>query len=100
MTEDDFRARYRGSPVRRAKRVGLQRNACIALGNIGDPSAAPFLIQALREAEPLVRGHAAWALANIGGTVARDALAQALTEEPNPEVREEISLGLVHFKEG
>ena len=38
MTEEEFRERFRNSPIKRAKRVGLQRNACVALGNAGDPA--------------------------------------------------------------
>ena len=33
LTEDGFRARFKGSPVKRAKRAGLARNAAIALEN-------------------------------------------------------------------
>ena len=91
MTEEEFQARYRGSPLRRAKRVGLQRNACIALGNVGDRSAVPALERALRLGEPLVRGHAAWALGRLGE---RSALEAALRDETDAEVREEIGLAL------
>ena len=90
MTEEEFRQRFRNSPVRRAKRVGLQRNACVALGNSGDPAAVPALARALKEAEPLVRGHAAWALGRIGGEDAIRALEQARALEHEPQVLEEI----------
>jgi epoxyqueuosine reductase len=33
LTEEEFRERFRGSPIKRAKWRGLIRNACIALGN-------------------------------------------------------------------
>jgi epoxyqueuosine reductase len=94
MTEGEFRARFRGTPILRAKRVGLQRNACVALGNRRDPAAAAALARALREAEPLVRSHAAWALGEIGGDDARAALAQAREREADPEVLAEIGLAL------
>jgi epoxyqueuosine reductase len=77
MSEDDFRRRFRGSPVFRAKRVGLQRNACVVLGNRGDAAAVPALRRALTKGEPLVRGHAAWALGRIGTAQARRALERA-----------------------
>jgi epoxyqueuosine reductase len=33
LTEEEFRDRFRGSPIKRAKRIGLARNALIALRN-------------------------------------------------------------------
>lgn len=94
MTDDQFRERFAGTPIMRAKRVGMQRNACVALGNAGDPAAAPALTRALRFATPLVRQHAAWALGRIGGAVARTALADALARETEAEVIEEIRRAL------
>ncbi len=98
MTEDDFRLRFRGSPILRAKRVGIQRNACVALGNKGDPVAVPALRLALSSDESLVRGHAAWALGNIGITGAREALQQAQTDEEDDSVLQEIDQALDCFK--
>lgn len=60
-----FRAAYKGTPVVRAKRRGLLRNAAVALGNWGDASARPALTAALEDPEPLIREHAAWALERI-----------------------------------
>src|SRR5579885_3134634 len=39
LTEEEFRQRFRHSPIKRTKRRGLLRNVCVALGNIGDPQA-------------------------------------------------------------
>lgn len=90
LTEEQFRERFRNSPIKRAKRRGLLRNVCVALGNIGDPRAVPALIGALHDEEALVRGHAAWALGRIGGNEARRALVEALVGEEDEEVRKEI----------
>ena len=90
MTEEEFRDRFRYSPIKRAKRVGLQRNACIALGNIGDERAVSPLAHTLLTGEPLVRGHAAWALGRIGGSPAHSALRSAIRTEKDPAVVEEI----------
>lgn len=90
MSETDFRERFRGTPILRAKLTGLQRNACVALGNGKNPAAVPALSQALHCGEPLVRGHAAWALAQIGGTAAAAALEQAAQQETAGEVLAEI----------
>ena len=94
MTEEDFQERFRNSPIKRAKRVGLQRNACVALGNSGDRTAVPALVDALRDGAPLVRGHAAWALGRLGGREAIRALEGALAQEPDTEVLEEIEAAL------
>ena len=67
LDDEGFRERFRRSPIKRAKRVGLQRNVCVALGNIGDEAAVPALAKALESQDALVRGHAAWALGRIGG---------------------------------
>ena len=95
LTEEEFRRRFRGTPVLRAKRVGLQRNACVALGNLGDPAAIPELSLALTtNAEPLVRGHAAWALGRIGTREAEETLKNALDAESDTDVLTEISMAL------
>ena len=94
MSEAQFRERFAGTPVMRAKWVGMRRNACIALGNGGVPAAVPHLAQALADPEPLVRLHAAWALGRIGGSDAADALRRALADELDDAVREEIGLAL------
>jgi epoxyqueuosine reductase len=94
MTPEEFRARFKGSPIQRAKRRGLLRNVAVALGNAKDPSAVPALMDALHDAEPLVRAHAAWALGQIGTAEARRALEEAMTTETDREVREEIEEAL------
>jgi epoxyqueuosine reductase len=75
LDEAGFRQRFEGSAILRAKRRGLLRNVCVALGNSHDPKAIPALTGALRDAEALVREHAAWALRQIGTTEALNALA-------------------------
>ena len=99
MTEEGFRERFRGSPILRAKRVGLQRNACVALGNKGDPVAVPALQKALFAGETLVRGHAAWALGRIGVTNAREALEVTQAIEQDGGVLQEIRQALKCFNQ-
>lgn len=94
LTEEQFRERFRSSPIRRTKRRGLLRNVCVALGNSGDPLAVPALVNALSDYEPLVRGHAAWSLGRIGGDQAIGALKDALLVESDEEVRKEIGYAL------
>ena len=91
MSEEDFRGRFAGTSIMRAKRVGMQRNACVVLGNSGDASAVPALCRALADGAELVRGHAAWALGRIGGQIAVESLARASACESDPDVLEEIA---------
>ena len=84
----------RGSPIKRAKRPGLLRNVAVALGNAGDRGAVLPLDRCLAgEPEPLVRGHAAWALGRLGGVAARGALERARQDEDG-FVRREVELAL------
>jgi epoxyqueuosine reductase len=90
LSEEAFRERFKGSAVKRAKRRGLVRNAAVALGNLADPGDVPALARALHDPEPLVRGHAAWALGRIGTPAARQALAQREAVEPDAAVLDEV----------
>ena len=103
LTPEEFAKRFRRSPVKRAKRRGLLRNVAVALGNWGSPRAVPALERGLLDPEPLVRGHAAWALGAIAsaadcspGMVASisGALLLQLASESDPWVRDEIRLAL------
>ena len=98
LTEAGFQARFAGTPIMRAKLAGFKRNACVALGNRREPSAVPALSQSLHQEGALVRGHAAWALGQIGGEAARRALQQAGTTERDEAVSEEISAALAEFE--
>ncbi len=65
MDDEAFRAAFRGSPVKRAKRRGLARNAAVVLGNICDERDMPALARASHDLDPLVRQHVAWAREQI-----------------------------------
>jgi len=90
LTEAEFRQRFRGSPILRAKRRGFLRNVAVALGNLKSIEAVPTLIRALEDEEPLVRGHAAWALGQIGSRMAIDALQCRSQTELDADVRREM----------
>jgi epoxyqueuosine reductase len=94
LDESGFRARFGRSAVTRAKRRGLLRNVAVALGNSGNPEAVPALASALADPEPLVRGHAAWALGRLGSPGARRALERARPAEPEAGVVAEIDAAL------
>ncbi len=67
MSGKGFLREFQGSPVSRARRNGLLRNVCVALGNWGSVQAAPVLERAARDRSELVREHARWALGWVGG---------------------------------
>ena len=66
------------------------RNVAVALGNLGDARAIPALERALADPEPLVRGHAAWALRRVGARRGQEALVGALELESDEYVRREM----------
>ena len=65
MSQEDFAAAFRRSPMKRAKLRGLKRNATVVLGNIGTVEDMSVLRQALDDPEPLAREHAESALGRI-----------------------------------
>jgi epoxyqueuosine reductase len=95
MGESEFRETYRGTPVMRAKRRGLARNAAVALGNIGGEEDVRALVTAFTSHdEELVRSHAAWALGQIGGRAAVAALERRRGADPSAEVNAEIETAI------
>ncbi|HUF78659.1 MAG TPA: tRNA epoxyqueuosine(34) reductase QueG [Thermoanaerobaculia bacterium] len=94
LGHDDYVQRFRGSPMKRARQEGLQRNAAVAMGNRRDPGYVAPLAQALAEGASVVRRHAAWALGRIETREAREALEEALRGEADDSVKHEISAAL------
>jgi epoxyqueuosine reductase len=68
IDDEAFRLTFQRSPMKRAKRRGLARNAAVVLGNVGDARDRDLLQNCLSHDEPLVREHAAWALARVSTT--------------------------------
>jgi len=94
MTQDEFSRAFKGSPVKRAKLRGVKRNASVVLGNIGSADDVPSLVASLADTEPLVRGHAAWALGRIGSPEALEALRARASVEADSSVLEELASAL------
>jgi epoxyqueuosine reductase len=90
LDPEAWEAFSRGSAIRRAGRAGFARNVCVAIGNWGSPGALPVLSRALADPEPLVRGHAAWALGRVGGAAAGEALSGAASSEQDAWVSAEL----------
>jgi epoxyqueuosine reductase len=94
LSQDEFSRRFKGSPVKRAKRRGLLRNVAVALGNWGSPDAIPSLAKAFQDDEALIRGHVAWALGRIGTQEAITLLRDRAGLEEDEWVKDEISIAL------
>jgi len=95
MKSGEFKRTYKDSAMGWRGAAVLRRNAAVALGNAGDRSNVPVLVQAMNEdAHPMVRGHVAWALGRIGSPQARTALHDRYAIETDASVREEITHAL------
>jgi len=98
LTPQEFNEKFKGSPVKRTKRRGYLRNVAVALGNLGEPDTIPVLTRALNDPEPLIRSHVAWALGQIGGKLAHQALDQALVSEQDENVQAAIKAARTNIK--
>lgn len=72
LTEEEYRQAFRGSPIKRTKRRGLIRNACVAAGNAAakiGPAASEQLVRLLerhvRGSDAVIAESARWALSRI-----------------------------------
>ena len=96
MTDDQFRDRFRKTPLWRAKRRGLARNAAVVLGNLRQVSAVNALSRGLSDSESLVRGASAWALGQIGTSPAIEALQTRREIEADDLVLSEIEFAILN----
>lgn len=65
ISAEDFREKFRGSPIRRAKRSGLRRNAIIAMGNGRNPEFLPLLRKLTTDEDEIVCESARWAISQL-----------------------------------
>jgi epoxyqueuosine reductase len=68
ITAEEFRGTFRGSPIRRAKRTGVRRNAVIAMGNSGDRRFVPAVEKLTADEDPVVAEHARWAARKLASS--------------------------------
>ncbi len=94
LSQSEFSVAFKGSAMKRAKLVGLKRNAAVSLGNIGDADDIPALVAALADSEPIVRSHAVWALVRIASPSALSALRDRLAVEADETVRGALSAAI------
>ena len=70
MDGEEFREKFRGSPIRRTKRSGLRRNAAIAMGNSGNRKFLPVLKKLVVDEDSVVAETANWAVERLATPVA------------------------------
>ncbi len=75
LTEPEFRAIFRTTPVERARYRGFLRNVAVAMGNSRSLKMLEPLGKLANSDDPLIAEHARWALGN---------LSRNLTEQPEP----------------
>jgi epoxyqueuosine reductase len=61
INPEEVRGVFKGSPIRRAKRGGLRRNAVIAMGNSKNRGFLPLLERLTKDEDETVADSAAWA---------------------------------------
>lgn len=96
MDDDDFRARFRKTPLWRTRRRGILRNAAIVLGNRPHADNVAALLRGLNDDEWLVRGAAAWALGRHDFPEATLALRERSEIETEEPVQAEIERALAN----
>ncbi len=66
LTEDEFRSRFQGGPVLRARYAGFLRNVAVAMGNSGLEKFRASLERLAAFPNPMVAEQARWALDRLG----------------------------------
>ena len=88
-TDEEFRARFKGTPLLRPKRRGLLRNAAIVAANVECTAVVPVLIERIEnDPEPLIRAHSLWALSCLDPKKSSLLISRCLSD-PDPLVVEE-----------
>ncbi len=80
LTPEQFAAVFRGTAIKRLKRTGLLRNACIVAGNLGARDCLEPLAELAAREVPVVRAHAVWALHRLNAHTHLAALRAAETD--------------------
>jgi len=89
LDDATFRARFRGTPIKRTGRDRFLRNVLIAAGNSGDQALVPLIEARLEDDSPLVRAMAVWALSRLAPHRFRMLRAARFSHEPDQAVRSE-----------
>jgi epoxyqueuosine reductase len=89
LDDASFRARFRGTPIKRTGRDRFLRNVLIAAGNSGDETLVPQVEARLSDASPLVRAMAVWALSRLAPDWAAAVRESEAQGEGDPAVADE-----------
>ena len=81
LSIEEFREKFRKSPIKRAKYAGFLRNVAVAMGNSSDSKFLPVLEELSEHQESLVKEHAKWAIEQIQGIEKNNFLAKAQMEK-------------------
>jgi epoxyqueuosine reductase len=87
--QPSFKKKWGTTPLSRAKRRGLVRNACVVAGNSQDESLIPSIKNLIHDAEPLIRQHALWAYTKLAPRIAKAAVEAALKDDADAGVKKE-----------
>ncbi|WP_018631917.1 tRNA epoxyqueuosine(34) reductase QueG [Neomegalonema perideroedes] len=93
-SDEDFREIFAKSPIKRIGRGRFLRNVLIAAGNSGLESLIPLVRERLADSDPVTRGAAVWALAQLLPRPEFAALAAARAPDPDPEAEAEWGAAL------
>ena len=95
LSNQEFKDRFGSTAMNWRGKRPIKRNAAIILGNWGEQRAVPDLMETLKnDPQAIVRGHAAWALGEIGTKEAKQGLKDVLESESDKKVKEEINFAL------
>ncbi len=90
LDDAEFRARFKGSPIKRIGRDRFVRNVLVAAGNSGDESLLQGVVALLGDASPLVRGMAVWATRRLASADQEAVLREKFSaKESDVQVRSE-----------
>ncbi|MFA6271647.1 MAG: tRNA epoxyqueuosine(34) reductase QueG [Patescibacteria group bacterium] len=65
LSAEDFKVRFKNSPIKRTKYCGFMRNVAVALGNWGSAEALPAIELLIKSEDDLIASHAIWAKKQI-----------------------------------
>jgi epoxyqueuosine reductase len=100
LDEEEFRRRFKSTPLWRPRREGLLRNALIVAANLGRLDCVDAARALLEDPSPVLREAASWCLAELGEQTGAFALKAALQRENEPELKSLMAQDLIRLAAG